>query len=134
MKKRYCIAAGSLCLCLICFLLNGCEKEAGEGGTSSVRGKVYVMNYNSAGQLTGEYYAGEEHVYIIYGDAAYFGDDIKTSFDGTYQFDYLRKGSYTIFAYSKCDTCVSGQQAVMLTTEITENHSTINLPDIVIKN
>jgi len=91
------------------------------------------MNFNSSGQLVGQYYAQEEHVYIIYGDASYFGDDIKTSYDGTYQFDYLQKGSYTIFAYSKCDTCDAGQEPVMMTANISKNHSTVILDDLVIK-
>ena len=111
-----------------------CEKDAGEGGTSTIRGKVYVKNYNGSGQLVGEYYGQAEDVYIIYGDAAFYGDDTKTSYDGTYEFNFLRKGSYTIFAYSKCDTCAAGQEPVFITTEISKNHSTVELPDLVIKN
>lgn len=113
-------------------IISACKKGAGEGGTSTIRGKVYVMNYNTAGQFVGEFYAQEEDVYIIYGDAAYFGNDVKTSYDGTYEFPYLRKGSYTIFAYSRCDTCASDQEPVMITTEISENHSEVILPDLVI--
>ena len=90
------------------------------------------MNYNGSGQFVDSFYAQAEHVYIIYGDAAYFGDDIKTSYDGTYEFPYLRKGSYTIFAYSRCDTCAAGQQPALINTEISKNHSVVILPDLVI--
>lgn len=91
------------------------------------------MNYNSSGQLVSEYYGQEERVYIIYGDADFYGNDTRTSYDGTYEFNYLRKGSYTIFAYSDCDTCASGSEAILITTEITKNNSTVELPDLVVK-
>ena len=122
----------SVALCLI-FVLASCKKGAGEGGTSSIKGKVYVKNYNGSGVLQGEYYGAEERVYIIYGDADFYGNDTRTSFDGTYEFDFLKKGTYTVFAYSDCDTCSSGTEAVLMKAEITDNHSTVELPDIIVK-
>ena len=112
---------------------SGCKKGSGEGGTSTIKGKIYVMNYNGSGQLVSQYYGQEERVYIIYGDADFYGNDTRTSYDGTYEFDYLRKGSYTIFAYSDCDTCASGSEAVLLPAEITKNNSMVDLPDLVVK-
>jgi len=109
-----------------------CEKGPGDGGTSVIKGKVFIKDYNSVGQLQAEYYAQEERVYLIYGDGDFYGQDTRTSFDGSYEFNYLRKGSYTVFAYSKCDTCTSGQEPTMITTEITDNHSTVILPDLVL--
>lgn len=114
-------------------LLAGCSPGAGEGGTSTISGKIFIQNFNSSGDLVSEYYAPEERVYIIYGDADFYGNDTRTSFDGTYEFQYLRKGNYTVFAYSDCDTCPSGTQAVKLSAEITKNNSTLTLPDLVIK-
>jgi hypothetical protein len=78
------------------------------------------------------YYAGKVDVYIIYGDEAYFGDDVETNYDGTYEFRYLRKGKYTIFAYSDCDTCLGKKKAVFINTEITKNNSLVKLDDLVI--
>ncbi len=118
---------------LVAAIFFGCKKGPGEGGTSVIKGKIYVMNYNGSGQLTSQYYGQEERVYIIYGDADFYGNDTRTSYDGTYEFDFLRKGSYTVFAYSDCDTCASGSEAVKITTEITDNHSTVTLPDLVVK-
>ena len=112
--------------------ITACQKGAGEGGTSTIRGKLLVMNYTNGGQFIGEAPGQAEHVYIIYGDAAYFGNDIKTNYDGTYEFPYLKQGKYTVFSYSRCDTCIAGQQPVFVTTEITKNHSTVILPDLVI--
>ena len=43
----------------------------------------------------------DEDVFIIYGNHEYgFDDKVKTSFDGTYRFDYLNDGNYKIFAYN----------------------------------
>ncbi|MCY7409801.1 MAG: hypothetical protein LH473_05975 [Chitinophagales bacterium] len=121
-----------LFLIVIVLALSSCKKDAGEGGTSSIKGKIYIKDFNSAGQLQAEYYATEERVYIIYGDADFYGNDTRTSFDGTYQFNYLRKGSYTIFAYQKCDTCASGVEPVKVLADINDNHSTIDLADLIL--
>lgn len=113
--------------------MSACENGPGEGGTSTIKGKIFIQNYNGSGNLVSEYYAPEERVYIIYGDADFYGNDTRTSYDGTYEFQYLRKGSYTVFAYSDCDTCASGTEAIKAMTEITDNHSTVELPDIILK-
>ena len=82
-----------------------CEKPAGEGGTSTITGKIYAREYNSNYTLlTAEYYAAKEDVYIIYGDDSIYSDDFKTNYDGSYEFKYLRKGKYTLFAYSDDST------------------------------
>jgi hypothetical protein len=87
---------------MIGMLLLSCKKEEGIGGTSSITGKVVVRQYNSNfSSLIEQYYATDEDVFIIYGDDPVYGDKVTTSFDGTYRFDYLRDGNYTIFAYSK---------------------------------
>jgi hypothetical protein len=89
------IAAGVL-------LLAGCLKEPGTGGTSTITGKVYAHDYNAEmNKLRTEYYAPDEDVYIIYGDDSIFSDRTLTSYDGSYRFEYLRPGTYTVFAYSK---------------------------------
>ena len=83
-------------------LLSTCVKEAGEGGTASIVGKVYAYDYNA--EMTvyrTQYYAPEEDVYIIYGDDSVYSDRTRTNYDGTYRFEYLRPGTYTIFVYSK---------------------------------
>jgi len=115
------------------FLLSSCTKEEGVGGTSTITGKVYVMEYSSVGNLLAEYYGEEERVYIIYGDGTTYDDDSRTSYDGSYKFQYLNKGMYKVFCYSRCDTCASGKEALIKEVEITSNNSTIELEDIVIR-
>jgi hypothetical protein len=50
----------------------------------------------------------DEDVYIVYGDNdEIYDDNIKTSYDGTFKFNNLRKGSYKVFAYNKDKSSVT---------------------------
>src|SRR5436853_5610151 len=94
------------CLKIILFLtaisLLSCKKGPGQGGTSSIRGKLYEINFNSNfSARIDSGYIGKEDIYIIYGNDATYSDNQKTNYDGTYEFKYLRKGNYRVFAYSK---------------------------------
>lgn len=87
-------------LLTLCFI--SCKKEEGTGGTSTIRGKVIVRQYNANfTDMVEQYYATDENVYIIYGDGEVYGDKTSTNYDGTYEFNYLREGNYTVYAYSK---------------------------------
>lgn len=124
---------------LIILVLTGtiqaCEKEEGEGGTSTITGKVYVLDYDgNFSKIINEYYAPDEDVYIIYGNDKIYGDDFKTHYDGTYHFQYLQKGKYTVYAYSKdsTGTSPSGVIPIMKEVNITENNQTVEVEDLVI--
>ncbi len=114
----------------------GCKKVEGEGGTSKITGKITVQKYNSVGGLVGTPYDGfDEDVFIIYGaDNTAVSDKVTTSYDGTFEFNYLQKGTYTIFVYEDCTTCGGGKQAVKTTVEITKKKSTSDIGTIQIKN
>ncbi|MFN5213378.1 MAG: hypothetical protein ACK5DY_02065 [Bacteroidota bacterium] len=121
-----------LLLPLLLFVsLSSCRKTAGSGGNSKIQGRIKAIYYDVFNNAY-PYYAGKEDVYIIYGDEEYFGDDVETSYDGTYEFPFLRKGKYTIFAYSDCDTCVGGLKPEFIQVDITENNSVIKLDDLII--
>jgi hypothetical protein len=109
----------------------GCSKDAGEGGNSSIVGKVKTMEYSN-GWLEAEYYTPEARVYIMYGNSTIYDDDMRTHFDGSYQFDFLYPGNYTVYAYSDCDTCASGTEVNMTTVEITDKNQIVEVPDIII--
>lgn len=115
--------------------ISSCSKPAGEGGTSRIKGKIYIRDYNSTFTiLQDQFYAMEERVYIIYGDNDFYDDDIRTSYDGTYVFDNLRKGTYSVFAYSDDSTFTApgGMYPVIQTVEITEEYQTIEVPTIIL--
>lgn len=127
---------------LISVSVTGCKKTEGPGGTSSIKGKVIVYNFDAAFQNPEPisiYPAVDEDVYILYGvDHTTYDDDYKTTYDGTYEFKYLQKGKYRLFAYSKDSTgaklgLLSGAKIpVFMDVEITSNGSTIVAPDIII--
>jgi hypothetical protein len=122
------------------FLISSCNKSAGEGGTSIIKGKIYIQDYNVSGTaITSEYFGQDVDVYIIYGaDGTYFNDKIATSYDGSFEFPFLAKGKYQIFVYGKCfnsaeNPCPSGQETLLVSTEITKNKSTVDVGTITIK-
>ncbi|HET6991906.1 MAG TPA: hypothetical protein VFJ43_11310, partial [Bacteroidia bacterium] len=104
-----------------------CNSGPGPGGQASITGKVYVKgNWNSTCTLYSDsssgfvpYYGPDYDVYLIYGDDPSYGDRVKTAPDGTYQFNYLRKGKYTVYVYSNDCTAPSGKTAVSIPVEIT---------------
>ncbi len=85
----------------ILFLLS-CKKEEGEGGRAIIKGKVYGYDINSSGFKQDSAYVQNERVFISYGDHIILDDDVRTSIDGSFEFDHLQKGNYTlwVFGYS----------------------------------
>ncbi|MFM7823961.1 MAG: hypothetical protein ACKPB3_09335 [Bacteroidota bacterium] len=109
-------------------MFTSCEKGPGEGGTSSIVGSVEVDDFQN-----GEIYPGvDEDVYLIYGDDITYSERIKSSFDGRFQFNYLREGSYTIYVYSDTLTA-SGTTAVSKSIEITGRKQEVNAGTFQIK-
>lgn len=126
------ISIGTLAVVFIS--LSACEKVPGEGGSSTISGVVHAMKYDGAGNLLTEYDAAKEDVYIIYGgENTMFDDDIETSYDGSFRFDYLEVGTYKVFVYEKCTSCASGKKIVEADVEITEKKSTIVLDTLFIR-
>ena len=114
-----------------------CSKDPGVGGNASIHGKVYAKYYNKYFTLyLGEGYAADQEVYIIYGDEISYGDRTRTSYDGSYEFKYLRKGKYKVYTYSKDSTLTlpSETYAVIEEGEITSNKQILELPDLKIFN
>jgi lipocalin len=126
---------------MIVLVASSCKKPAGEGGNSTITGKVHVKNYNSTFTvLTSEYDGPDVDVYIIYGDDVTYGNRLKTSPDGVYEFKYLRPGKYKIYAYSKDkDAFLAGNpsppnKAIYQEVEISKKKQTVEVPTIEIIN
>lgn len=117
------------------FLFSACDSGSGPGGQATITGKVYVKgNWNSTCTVYQDssagfasFYAPDVDVYLIYGDEPTYGDRVKTAPDGTYQFKYLRKGSYTVYAYSKDCNAVSGTSTAKAAVVITEKKQEVSL-------
>ena len=131
MKKSFFL----ILVILFGILMISCSKQAGDGGNSTIYGKIIAHNYNAEfTTLKGIYNAADEDVFIIYGNDRSFSDRIRTSYDGVYEFKYLRPGNYTIFAYSKDSTLTlpSGITTVVRKVEITGKKQTIEAADMII--
>ena len=134
-KKRNLFKSTILFIFLVS--LSACKKAAGEGGTSTIKGKIWVEDWNNAFTIkNGEYAGYDEDVYILYGDAVSYSDKTKANYNGEFEFKYLRKGKYKIYVYSKDNTLQSksGDVAVIKEIEITENKQTKELEQITIYN
>jgi hypothetical protein len=117
------------------FAAISCEKQEGEGGTSSITGKVAVRQYNANFTvLTETYYATDEDVFIIYGDDPVYGDKTTTNYDGTYRFEYLREGTYIIYAYSEDSAYYPTKHEIPVIKEvrITKKNQEVKVDNIII--
>ncbi len=117
--------------------LFSCRKEAGEGGTSTIKGKIWVEDWNNAFTIkNGEYAGYDEDVYILYGDAVSYSEKTKANPDGEFEFKYLRKGKYKIYVYSKDKTLQSksGDVSIIKEVEITGKKQTKEIEQITIYN
>ena len=93
-----------ICIVMI-IMIASCDKNEGEGGLATIRGRVLVKEYNSTFTvLQDTYYAQDEDVFIIYGDEKSVSDRVRTTYDGWFEFRFLRPGRYEVYCYSKDST------------------------------
>jgi hypothetical protein len=123
----------SLCILLTLF---SCDLPEGEGGNNTIRGHVFMKKYNSDfSRLIQEYYLADERVYIIYGDdTTTYHDDVRTNFDGSFEFRYLRSGKYTVFAYSRDSLSITGlpKYAVKKSITLKDDDEKVFVEDIIV--
>ena len=118
-------------LALISFMLSACNTGEGPGGTGTIEGTVYKVlhpddNFNLE---TDTVLAAKEDVFLVYGTQQFYGDDAETDHTGFYRFDYLRPGTYTVYAYS---TLASGERTAVSQTIEVQYGKTTTVPDIYI--
>ena len=126
MKRTISILAA---LCAATLFLTACSKGEGEGGTGTIEGKIMrVLHDNDNYNLTTDTIAGSKvDVFIVYGDDTFYGDDTETGEDGTYRFKYLKKGTYTLYAYS---TLATGERIAVSETVKLAGGETVTVPTI----
>jgi hypothetical protein len=125
----------ALLVILISATLFSCSKEAGDGGNSTIYGKIIAYNYNAEfTNLRGIYPAADEDVYLTYGEDRSYSERIRSNYEGIYEFKYLRPGDYTIYVYSKDSTLtlVSGIYPVIKNVTIKDNKQTVEVEDMKI--
>jgi len=117
-----------------------CKKEAGDGGNSSIKGKVsreIRVVLNNPSTAIGTFPAADEDVYIIYGDHVSPDDRVQTNYNGEYEFLYLRPGKYTVYAFSADTNSVvvpwdEDHMTVLQELEITDGDQTIVAADMTL--
>ena len=128
-----------LTICAVSTLVS-CKKEAGDGGNSSIAGKVTKelrVVLNNPSTAVGTFPAADEDVYIIYGDHISPDDRIKTNYEGEYEFLYLRPGNYKVYVFSNDTNAVvvpwsEEHMTVLKEIEITDNEQQVIVDDMSI--
>ncbi len=118
-----------------CFavILVSCQKIEGVGGTSTITGKVIMQEIDNQGNVFQEYGAMKEDVFIIYGSDSTYSDNMNTHYDGSFRFQYLYQGQYTLYTYSECQLCFGQLEPILVTVEIAGNRNSVEAPVIYIK-
>jgi hypothetical protein len=117
-------------LSALLFIGAGCTKVEGPGGAATIKGKIHITEYDGANNEINDYFAPKFDVYIIYGNEAgetYFDDDVETSFDGSFEFNFLEPGNYQIFVYEDCNTCFSGKKEKIMEVVINDKKEIVDL-------
>ncbi|CAM3598248.1 hypothetical protein FLSA109164_06220 [Flavobacterium saliperosum] len=120
-------------LLLLAVSFIACTKDEGYGGLASISGKVYALNYNQNQVLLSEGYLGDVRVYISSRGSNDFYDDVRTTYDGSFKFDFLQEGSYDVWVYGDCDYCPWDQLVEKKEVEVTSRKAQVVLEDFVIK-
>jgi hypothetical protein len=115
---------------LITLAGQACRKPAGEGGTSTIRGKVYAFNLRN-GVKADSGYVGDIRVFLHFDDHPWADEETRTSYSGDYQFKWLTKGKYKVSIISECDTCPMEQTGVFENVEIKKKNETVTAPDLI---
>ena len=118
---------------LVTILIYSCRKVEGPGGSVTIKG--IVIERNHVGNAVFEYPAADQDIYLIYGNEnSFYDDDIKTSFDGSFEFRYLQKGDYQLFVYEEDNAEPSGTSEILIPINASENNQIITLDTIYINN
>ena len=120
-----------MALFVMALAMPSCNKGPGEGGTGTIQGFVKLVHHpDDDFTLTPDtMVAAKTDIFIVYGDEAYFGDDVETGADGMYQFEYLLPGRYTVYSYS---TLPSGEKIAVGETVELSRGATVQVPTIYI--
>jgi hypothetical protein len=131
-----------LIICTVAFGFIACEKDAGEGGASVIKGQVYKIHTfqnSSTGAMDTLYYqldSGKD-IFIIYSDneTGVYDDKFETDYNGRYHFEYLRKGDYTLYTYADSIDVnnVNYDYPIFKHIKINSNNSDNSVEDFVIE-
>jgi hypothetical protein len=115
-------------LTIIVLGIFACKKNNSDDGENALRGciieKVYNKDYNV---FQKDVPAEEERVYLFSGDDSFYSYDTRTSADGTFQFDELAAGGYTVMYYSEDSALSNRGETVALYKKVTVGSGTTTI-------
>lgn len=124
-------------LATVCLALTACEKQPGEGGKASIKGKIMTEErtvLSNPASAQAQYPAADEDVYIVFGDNLSPDDRVLTNYDGEFEFRFLREGKYTVYVYSGDTTGQAGvdinRMPILREIEITDRKEELDLGSI----
>lgn len=132
---RFCSRSGYMAFLVLLLSFISCEKDPGTGGNSMIKGNVMERTYSLFPSRYSEGPAKDADVYIIYGDESNaFDDRTRTSYDGSYKFESLKKGKYRVYVYTDDTTSTNygNTTQVIREVEITKNRTETEVPQITI--
>ena len=114
-----------------------CEKPAGPGGNATIKGRIFAHDFDNQQRYdVFQSYAAGERVYIMYGNENIVGDDVRTAADGSFEFRYLTKGKYKVYALSldtsKLFKGIDKTNPVIKEVTITGKDQKVDVGDIII--
>lgn len=118
-------------LLILPFAFAACKKEPGTGGKTTLSGKImgnYYCDEDSSLLELGTPIP-DERVYISYGATGEIDDDARTAPDGTFKFEFLHPGTYSLMTYSECLSCPTGKVVVTQEIEINKKEEEVTLSD-----
>ena len=100
----------------------GCTKSPGVGGTATISGRVEAIYVQKGTFDTLDIKAlPDVRVYIIYGTGSTQDDDTRTSPNGSFKFEYLNQGDYSVYAYS--ESLIEPSELVEVSQKVNVNKS-----------
>lgn len=117
------------------FTTVSCKKTAGEGGDSSITGKILVetrLVLTNPLTIQSTLPALDEDVYIIYGDHISPDNKIETNYNGEFEFRNLRPGKYSVYVYSNDTLGINDKMFILKEVTINGKEESIDLGEITI--
>ncbi|MGB0805695.1 MAG: hypothetical protein ACPGRC_03335 [Salibacteraceae bacterium] len=114
-------------------MLASCSKSPGVGGKATISGTLQAIYVEEGSFDTVEISAyPDQRIYIIYGNGSTQDDDTRTSPDGSFKFEYLNPGDYSIFAYSETLLTSSEIEPIYKSVNIGKSQDDVNLGSIYV--
>jgi hypothetical protein len=101
-----------------------CTQEEGPGGNSHIKGclieKVYNQDFSL---LLEERPAKDWDVFLLFGNQKSVGEDVKTSFSGDFNFQYLWPGTYKVYYFSQDSSDFGIEKEVVSEIQLDKNQT-----------